>query len=287
MGTIWTDILGSEVRYRGRKYRTRTIESGRGDPLILMHGVGGHAEAYARNIRRLSAHFHVLAIDLVWHGFSSTPAVPQAMLPVYVDQVLDLMDDLGCNRVSLEGESLGGWVALEFSLKHPDLLDKLVLNTSYGVKFKADTVREDDTAGLDQLRERSVAAISNPTRDTVRKRLEWLMASPDQVSEELIDVRYLIYNMPDTQHALKAVFDISFRPNRADKLIPEERLSEIKAPTLVLWADKNPGAGPDVGERLARLIPGANYHCVYGAAHWPQWERAEEHDRVVLDFMRK
>jgi hypothetical protein len=45
--TIWTDLLGTEVRYRGKAYRTRTIEAGSGEPLILLHGIGGHAEAYS------------------------------------------------------------------------------------------------------------------------------------------------------------------------------------------------------------------------------------------------
>ena len=111
MNSIWSDILGAEVRHRGKKYRTRTIEAGDGEPLILMHGIGGHAEAYSRNIHRLSQNFRVIAMDYVWHGFSSKPDVPSKMHPVYVDQILDLMDDLGIESAFFEGESLGGWVA--------------------------------------------------------------------------------------------------------------------------------------------------------------------------------
>lgn len=285
--TIWTDLLGSEVRFRGKKYRTRTIEAGEGPPLILMHGIGGHAEAFSRNIRRLSKQYRVIAMDFVWHGFSSKPPVPKALHPVYADQVLDLMDDLGCANASLEGESLGGWIALELALHRPDRVDKLVLNTAYGVRLQTDAVKEDTEKGLVQLRDRSVAAISNPTREVVRKRLEWLMASPDRVTEELIDVRHAIYAMPETQASLKAVFETAFDPRRVDQLIDEERLSAITAPTLVLWSEKNPGLGPEAGKRISELIPGAEFHCVADAGHWPQWEQAEEHDRVVLDFLHR
>lgn len=286
MSTIWVDLLGSEVHYRGKEFRTRTIENGSGEPLVLLHGIGGHAEAYSRNLQRLGRHFRTMAMDLVWHGLSSKPPVPRLMIPVYARQLLDLMDAMGFDRISLEGESLGGWIALYMALNHPERLRKVILNTNAGVRFKPGTVKEDVQGGVNALRERSLAAIGNPTRETVRKRLEWLMASPDRVTEELIDLRHTIYNKPETQASLKAVFENSFTPDRPEQ-IDEERLKEIRTPTLILWADKNPGTGPDGGMRLSQLIAGSEYYCIKDAAHWPQWEQAEEHDRVVTQFLLK
>ena len=71
MSSIWVDLMGSQVRYHGKEFKTRVIEAGEGEPLVLIHGVGGHAEAYSRNIVRLGQRFHVMAMDLVWHGFSA------------------------------------------------------------------------------------------------------------------------------------------------------------------------------------------------------------------------
>ncbi|MGH7906321.1 MAG: alpha/beta fold hydrolase, partial [Candidatus Binataceae bacterium] len=92
---------------------------------------------------------------------------------------------------------------------------------------------------------------------------------------------------PETQKALTAVFNDAFGAagTLTNYSIPEQRLGEIKTPTLVLWSDKNPGSGPDVGRRIAGGIPGAAYYCINDAAHWPQWEHPEEHDRVVLAFL--
>ena len=285
--TIWTDLLGTEVRYRGKAYRTRTIEAGSGEPLILLHGIGGHAEAYSRNVKRLGRHFHAIAMDLLWHGFSSKPMpVPKLMIEVYAKQVLDLMDSMEMDRANIEGESLGGWVTLWMALNHPSRVRKAILNTSAGVRWNRDKVQVDDAGGVNALRERSLAAIGNPTRETVRKRLEWLMASPDRVTEELIDVRHAIYNDPETQKALTAVFTNQFSGERPE-MIEELRLADIRCPTLALWADKNPGVGAEGGRRLAELIKGAEYYCIRDAAHWPQWEKPEEHDRVVTDFLLK
>jgi pimeloyl-ACP methyl ester carboxylesterase len=286
MGSIWNDLLGSEVRYVGRKYQTRIIRAGEGRPLVLIHGIGGHAEAYSRNLMRLAAHSHAIAIDLVWHGLSSKPPFTDTM-PVYADQVLDLMDAMKLERIFLEGESLGGWLALWMALHHADRLAGIVLNTTAGVRFRPGTVGERPQEGRELLRQRSIAAIENPTRETVRKRLEWLMASPDRVTDELIELRSRFYTDPKTQVALKAVFNDAFSAGGLfDRFaIPEERLAEIKTPTLVFWTDKNPGTGPDVGQRIASLIPGAKFYCMNDAAHWPQWEHPEEHDRVILDFL--
>ena len=287
MNSIWLDLLGAQVRYRGRKFKTRTIETGEANPgkLILIHGIGGHAEAYARNMQRLGERYHAISIDLLWHGLSSKPPLERSrIVPMYAEQVIDIFDDLGVVKGSIEGESLGGWVAMYAALNYPGRVDKLVLNTTAGIRWNRDEVNVDDAGGTNLLRERSLAAISNPNRETIRKRLEWLMASPDRVTEELVDLRYAIYTRPDTNASLREVFNNSFGTTSMNR-IEESDLPNIKAPTLVLWSDKNPGTGEDAGERLHKLMPGSRLVCIRDAAHWPQWEKPEEHDRAVLDFL--
>jgi len=287
VGTIWVDLLGSQVGYYGKEFKTRVIEAGSGEVLVLIHGVGGHAEAYSRNIVRLGKHFRAMAIDMVWHGYSSKPPYNNKSVPTYARQIVDLLDSLGIKRAHVEGESLGGWVAMWFALHHPERLNKLILNTTAGVKFRPGVVQERPAEGRQLLKERSLAAIDNPTKETIRKRLEWLMASPDRVTDELVDVRHAIYSNPEARRSLTDIFTNSFGDGDSHTfLIPEERLKEVKAPTLVLWTEKNPGSGPDVGKHVSSLIPGSQFYCMADAAHWPQWEHPEEHDEVVLKFLR-
>lgn len=286
MSSIWVDLVGAQVGYRGKKFRTRVIESGEGEPLIMIHGIGGHAEAYSRNIVRLGRDCRAMAIDLVWHGMSAKPPFDGRTIPTYAEQVLDVMDSIGARTASVEGESLGGWVALHLALNHPDRLNKIILNTNAGVVFKPGAVNLRPREGTDLLRERSLAAINNPEPGTIRKRLEWLMAAPDRVTDELVDLRCGFYSNPETKKSLTSVFETAFGPKSGEFRIPEDRLREIKVPTLVLWSDKNPGAGADVGKYTASLIPGAQYYCINDAAHWPQWEKPEEHDRVVSAFLK-
>jgi pimeloyl-ACP methyl ester carboxylesterase len=263
--SIWTDLLGARVHYPGARYRTRVIESGEGPALVLLHGIGGHAEAYSRNVMRLGQGHRAMAIDFLWHGYSSRPP--------YVD------------GASIEGESLGGWVGLWLALEHPDRVDRLILNTTAGIAWSSE-IKEDHTGGRSALAERSLAAIDDPNPERIRKRLEWLMASPDRVTDELVDVRVAIYSNPDVKPALRTVFEHAFGGiGKPRTQIPEERLPEIAAPTLVLWTDHNPGTGPDVGRKIAAAIPGAQFACMADSAHWPQWEHPEEHDDLVLRFL--
>jgi len=251
----------------------------------MLHGIGGHAEAYSRNIGRLSERFRPIALDMVWHGFSSKPPFSDTM-PAYCEQLLDVIDDLGLPKVSIEGESMGGHIAMYFALHYPDRVHKLILNTAAGVRYDEGTVQMQPDEGVNLLRQRSLDAVSNPTEETIRKRLEWLMASPDRVTDELVAVRRAIYSEPETRRALTDIFNYAFGSPAAAKyqLTPSD-LRELTAPTLVLWSDKNPGSGENVGQRLASLIPGAEFYLMADAAHWPQWEHPEEHDRRVLQFL--
>ena len=78
---------------------------------MLLHGTGGHAEAYLRNIRALSASFRVIAYDMVGHGFTDTPRHAVHARRLRRAPASALLDALGIERAHLSGESLGGWVA--------------------------------------------------------------------------------------------------------------------------------------------------------------------------------
>src|SRR5579871_4626913 len=139
--TIHEELIGAETRfYATGKYRTRVIECVNDKiPLVLMHGGGGHAEAYARNVVRLSASCSPIALDFLWHGLSSRPRYwdgrrteGRHWLNQFTDQVLELMDAKGIEKAVFEGESLGGWIAFDLGLNHSDRVIGLVLNTAWG-----------------------------------------------------------------------------------------------------------------------------------------------------------
>lgn len=290
MKTIWAHLAGCEVKYHHNKYVTRSIQktspTEKRDALILMHGVGGHAEAYSRNINRLGERFDVYAIDFIWHGYSQKEPFNEQWMPIVVDQVLDFMDGLGIESAYFEGESFGGWVGSTIAIKHPERVKALILNTSAGIQRAI----KDDTKKMvvEGLAQRSIDALNNLNRETVLKRLEWLMASPDRVTEELLDIRYAIYEQEDTKKALSQLYLHCFGEGTSPQFeLRKEDLAKIQAPTLILWSEHNPNTSADEAKRLLDIIPNSEFYCINDAGHWPQWEKSEEHDEVVSTFLQK
>ena len=277
--------MGATVRVvSGARYRTRVIEAGSGDPLILIHGVGSSAELFARNIMRLANEFHVYAIDALYHGYSSLePYDAEHRVERQAEAVLDFMDALDLAWAHIEGESMGAGMAFHIGLHHPERCGKLVLNSgSYYVNLKREFPDLPEGNLLVPLCRDSV---TNFSRETVRRRMEYLVASPDHLTEELVDVQYRMYAVPEIRESMAKVYGIS-APRPRLMRYEEEVAATLRPPVLVLWTDRNRGAGPEVGEYLASVIPGAQYHLIANAAHWPQWEQPEQHDEIVAAFLK-
>lgn len=281
MNSIHMDLLEAQVRYVDHGvYRTRIIEAGTGPTLVLMHGGGGHAEAYSRNVKRLAQHFHVICPDFIWHGLSSAPKFKDGnWCQQFTDQILSLLDAMGIKKAHFEGESLGGWIAMDIGIRFPERAEKIILNTAWGMEMPGEQAHD-----LESLRVSSLNALRNPDRETIRKRMEWLMPLGG-TTEEIIDVRLALWSKPQTRDALLEYYDHLFAPECANYLFRVDDLKKIKLPTLLLWTEKNPISGPDVAHAMAEVIPNSSVYVVANAAHWPQWERPEEHDEVVTKFL--
>ena len=283
--SLWVGLMGATVRVvSGARYRTRVIEAGSGDPLILIHGVGSSAELFARNIMRLADDFHVYAIDALYHGYSSLePYDAEHRVERQAEAVLDFMDAFDLAWAHIEGESMGAGMAFHIGLHHPERCGKLVLNSgSYYVNLKREFPDMPEGNLLVPLCRESV---TNFSRETVRRRMEYLVASPDHLTEELVDVQYRMYAVPEIRESMAKVYGIS-APRPRLMRYEEEVTATLRPPVLVLWTDRNRGAGPEIGEYLASVIPGAQYHLIANAAHWPQWEQPEQHDEIVAAFLK-
>lgn len=286
MNSYWVELLGAQVHMLRGRYRTRVIEAGEGEPLLLLHGTGGHAENYIRNIMPLARHFHVFAMDFLWHGRSQTTGFEPQILPALVDQVADVLDTIGEQSAHIEGQSLGGWVAMRFALAHPQRLRKLILTTAMGYRPTQGSVPGYTEPDRTQRRTGTLDILRNPTPENVRARLARILAHPEILPEEAIAVRHALYNDPEL-NAVQQQFVFHYLGGEEPRrhLISDELAAQIAAPTLVYWGDKN-STPPPVGARLAQMIPGARFFSAPETGHWAQFENHEIHNREVLAFLR-
>jgi 2-hydroxy-6-oxonona-2,4-dienedioate hydrolase len=279
--SIWADVRGVQIGQRwvdAGGIRTRLLESGRPDDelVLFLHGTGGHAEAYIRNLGPHGERRHAVAMDLIGHGFSQLATEPLE-IPHYVEHVLALLDQLSVERAVISGESLGGWVAARIALDHPERISRLVLNTTGGTRADAQVMA--------RIYSLSMRAVEEPTWEFVRERLEWLMADPSSVNDDLVATRQAIYSQPGMVESMRATLALQDMDTRVRNLISDDDLARIAAPTLVLWTSHDPTAPADEGRRIADLIPNAQFALMENCGHWPQYESAEEFNRIHQEFL--
>lgn len=279
--TIWSDLADIEFKLYyldANGVKTRVLEAGNGEPLILLHGTGGHVEAYARNLKGLSENFRVICIDMLGHGYTDKPD-QQYGIDSYSDHLLAVVKALDLSEVYLSGESLGGWVAAWFAAYHPEYVKALVLNTPGNVNNKPEVM-----AGL---KASTLKAVLEANYENVKTRLEWLMYDKSQVTDELIETRYKIYTQPSYQKAVHNIVALQDIEVRAKYSWDSSWCSKINVPTLLAWTDHDPTSTVEEAKPIQDMIPNSELVVIKDAGHWPQWEKPEEFNSIVTNFLLK
>ncbi|EME18728.1 2-hydroxy-6-ketonona-2,4-dienedioic acid hydrolase [Rhodococcus erythropolis] len=279
--SVWSDLNQVEFSQgfiNAGGYRTRYLHAGDSSkpPLVLLHGITGHAEAYVRNLASHAEHFDVWAIDFIGHGYSAKPNHPLE-IHHYVDQVLGFLAAIGQEKASFSGESLGGWVTARLAQQHRERVDRVALNTMGGTMANPEV--------MERLFTLSMNAAKDPSWENVRTRLEWLMADPSMVTDDLIRTRQMIFQQPDWLMACEMNMALQDPDTRARNMITDDDLRGIEAPALVLWTTKDPSGPVDEARRIASLIPDSTLAVMENCGHWPQYEDSEIFDRIHLDFL--
>jgi 2-hydroxy-6-oxonona-2,4-dienedioate hydrolase len=279
--SVWADlnqVSFSQGYLQAGPYRTRYLHAGTpGNPvLLMMHGITGHAEAYVRNLAAHAEHFDVYAFDFIGHGYSTKPAHPLE-IHHYVEHVTHVLDAIGAETAYLAGESLGGWVSARYSQLHPERVERIALNTPGGTMANPDVMK--------RLYTLSIEAARDPSWERVKARLEWLMADPATVTDDLIRTRQMIFQQPDWLAACESNMALQDLEIRRRNMLTDDDLRAIKTHALVIWTTKDPSGPVDEGRRIAELLPNGQLAVIAEAGHWPQYEQAEAFNRIHLDFM--
>lgn len=279
--SIWADLRGvsfSQGWIDAGGINTRYLYAGIKEKpaLILLHGVGGHAEAYVRNLKAHAAHFSTWAIDMIGHGWTDKSSV-DLEIEHYIDHLLRFMDAAGIEKASFSGESLGGWVAAKFAIDYPERVDRLILNTAGGSQA--------DPVVMERLKTLSMRAATDPSWEFIKARVEWLMADKAKVYDDLVATRQAIYSQPGMEQAMRHNMILQNMEVRQRNILRADDYGRIKAPTLVIWTSDDPTADVSEGRRIASMIPGALFTVMDGCGHWPQFENPEVFNEMHVDFL--
>ena len=241
--------------------------------MVFLHAGVGDSRMWEPQAAGLGKDFDVIAPDMRGYGESELP--PGSWSPVA--DVLALMDTLHIREAPhVVGCSIGGGVAIDFALEHPERVSKLVL-VGAGVSGMPHDHKYDDLyTEVDAAEETKDLDVLNNAEMKL-----WLVGpgrTPDQVDRRLRD---LFLDMNGI--SLKT----NFASAPARKVDPSAfgRLAEIKAPTLVIVGDEDLSEIKDTADLLVSKIPGARKAVIHDAAHLPNLEHPDKFNRIVLDFL--
>ena len=256
----WVDRMASGVAWR---------ERGEGDPVVLLHGLGGTRASWGPQLRGLGGRFRCIAWDMPGYG-DSVPLRPLSFAGV-ADRLAGLLDSLGIERADLVGLSFGGMHALHTALAHPERVRRMVL---------ADT---SPAFGLDGTR----------AADWIRARLEPLDAgrSLADIAPQVVDAITAMRLHGDVRAEIVGAFGgISADAFRAAVhcLVTHDvrtRLAEISAPTRVIVGELDAETPPAYAQALADGLADADLCVLPGVGHLSPSEDPDGFNRLVVEHL--
>lgn len=273
--SFWTAALGGEIRFIDVKgVRTRYLAIGHGPDLVLLHGRGGHLEAWANIIPLLAPTFRVHAFDLGGHGL--TDPLDAHDIEALTRHATDVLCILQLTRYCLAGQSIGGWIATRIALSRPDAIRGLALIEPAGLQ--SDAASRADPRFIETY-QRGGEAFQNPTRDAVRARLKALFQNPEAIDDELLETRWRLYQPERARRVHLAV-------RQADNsafLLSAAELVRLRMPVLFIRGEHS-HTSLAVVQAAAAACPGARIHTLSGAKQWPQYERASDVQILLTDL---
>ena len=239
--------------------RFRWLERGAGEPVLLLHGLLGEMDHWESTLEALGPFRRPIALELPIFD----PDLTEVSVPALARYVRRFMEAIELPPAIVCGNSLGGHVALELALSCPGWVDGLILTGSSGLFERTFTSRVPHV----------------PTRAYVRERMEEIFYDPSLVTPEWVES---IRRIVTTRRTALRVLQVARAAKRHNV---EERLSQIRVPTLLVWGKDDRITPSDVAERFHARIRGSQLVYLPNCGHAPMLERPEAFNAAVGDWL--
>jgi len=247
---------------------------GKGEPLVMIMGLGGARSSFRSQTGVFKKYYRTVTFDNRGVGKSDKPAGPYT-INMMADDTLGLMNHLGIQRAHVLGVSMGGMIAQELAINHPERVDKLVLGCSF-----SKTGIGANSVGMRVAME----AYEKSSQDETSQR---------KLISAMLD---LSFNSWSNRVFLRPIAKIAIRLYPVGGMLEQrkalsthdttERLGMIGAPTLVITGTDDRLVNPASSETIAELVPNAKLVWVPGGGHYFFMEKHDDFNREVLRFLR-
>jgi pimeloyl-ACP methyl ester carboxylesterase len=259
-------------------------DEGRGDAIVLVHGLAGSAATWREAMPLLARTHRVIAPDLLGHGESAKPRGDYS-LGAYASGIRDLLVAVGVEQATFVGHSLGGGIAMQLAYQFPERCERLVLVASGGLGR--------DVSPL--LKAFSVPGAEYVLPVVLHPRLHGLLDGARNVVGRtglghgaVFDELWHSYSrLTDARaqrafiHTIRSVIDV-----RGQRVSALDRLYLArKVPTLLMWGDRDVVIPVSHARSAHAAIPGSRLEVIEGAGHMLPIGHAARFSRVLLDFI--
>ncbi len=254
------------VKVDGYRMHYLAMGPASGSPVILVHGLGGHAEDWWNVAPVLAkAGFRIYMPDLIGFGRSQQPADFSYSVRDQAAVLLAFMDKLGLKKADIAGWSMGGWIVQLIASGHAERVSRLILIDSVGLDIKPAW----DTG------------LFTPTSSQQLDQLDALLM-PDPPAIPAFIVRDILRISRRNAWVIKrALTTMQTAQDVTDNLLPQ-----LKMPVLIIWGSLDQIAPVDQAQIMNKLIPQSQLDVIPGCGHMVPIQCSAEMDQEVLQFVQ-
>jgi pimeloyl-ACP methyl ester carboxylesterase len=248
-------------------YEAESRIPGGGVPLVLVHGLADRDESWAPMLERLKrSGFHVYAPDLLGYGRSPKPADSDYSISTQEEFVADFIQAIGLQKPSVGGWSMGGWIVLKLALDHPDMVNRVVIYDSAGIRHQV-------TGG---------PQVFHPTTEADLQHLANLL-EPNAKPLPRFVLRDAMRHMSEGQW----VVDRSMDSMESGKDLLDTRLSGLTEPLLIVWGSDDQLLPVSVGQEVHALVARSELDILQGCGHLAPKTCPDRAAAVTVDFLNE
>lgn len=265
--SAFVEIMGMPVHYR---------RVGKGPVLLLLHGTGATLHTWEGWTNELKDDFEVVSVTLPAFGLTGPRPDSDYSIPAYVDFVEAFAKKAGLEQFHLAGNSLGGLIAWEYALAHPDRIQKLVLLNASGWPREREmplAMRLARKPVFKQLLQRITP------KALFRKSLREVYADPNRISDTLVDRYFDLFLREGNRRAYVQRLNQSYQPD-------PNQLSGLDISTLILWGEQDAWIPVSDAYRFDEVIPNSQLLIYPDAGHVPMEEWPVRTAEDVRAFLR-
>lgn len=264
-------------------YRDEGLQTPGAQTVLLVHGFSASLQTWELWHPYLADQFRLVSLDLPGHGLTSAPAGYQASMEGYRDLIAAFADAQGLERFALVGSSMGGNVAWEYALAHPEQVEALVLVAASGWP-DARMEQAEEALVFKLLRNPIAAPLLRDLDNTQLTRQGLLSAFPtrtDLVDEAMVS-RYVEMSRAPGHREILVQLSLGER-----NLATPERLGALGMPVLVMSGDTDNLVPVEHAHQFHEAIPQSALIVFEGVGHVPQEEIPEESAQDVMRFLAR